>query len=130
MSDLWALYQYNVFDALDSGDMRLLWILINRLSYEPKSLWRAKALAESPAVGLQQTQERDHVIEWFGWDTQASILASVYDKLDIILDAVMKHGMKHKRIKLDNPYPRPGSSRQYVARSTDDLFNFFGSELT
>lgn len=106
--------------------MRLLWILIERLSYEPKSLWRAKYLADSPPINKLTKAEPNHMLEWYGWDTQATVLAGVYDKLDVILDAIIKHGAKNARIKLSNPYPRPGTNSRHVATSTDDLFNFFG----
>lgn len=126
VSDLWALYQFNVYDAIESGDMRLLWVLINRLSYEAKSLWRAKTLAETPRVKGTK-QERDYTSEWFGWDSTSNILASVYDKLDVLLDAVVKHGSK-KQIKLSNPYQRPGSVDRRIANSLDDVLNFFGTD--
>lgn len=78
---------------------------MDRLAYEPRSLWRAKQLAQNPP---NDSDIDNPVAQWFGWGKTESLLADIFDGLALNTDVTAKYGSK-KRPKLSNPYPRPGA---------------------
>jgi hypothetical protein len=115
------LYRFDVFGVFRSGDFRLVEILLARLSYEPKSLWRAKLLTELPDDG-SEVGDPDPVVAWFGWGRVEQMVADVYDQLSLNTDVTLKHGTK-MRPKVYSPYPRPDVRRKAV--SFDAIEQFF-----
>lgn len=65
--DFWALYGLSVDDVQKSpGMVRVFYELLERIAYEPFSLYRAQRLGGD---------------YWFGWTTENDVLASIVEEL-------------------------------------------------
>lgn len=123
-SDLLALYQFDVWDAIDGrAPVRVAASYIQRLIYEPKSVWRAKQLG-GPEL-------KDH-IRYFGWDANSDILADVFDAINaqtrqaVLANTDPKHQDKVPEIP---PYPRPGVEEVKPPEPPKQSLADFGMQL-
>lgn len=88
MGDLWALFHLDLHEQLDRPCIDVLWECMQRLPYEPRSMWRAKELGGE---------------KWFGWDLPTSMQADLIDAVKFQTSATAVN----KRAKLKHPVERP-----------------------
>jgi len=109
-----AIYGFDIWDAIDGRvPLRRALALLDRLSDEPKSIWRAKQLG-GPEL-------KDYT-KWIGWDANTYLLADLYDAIQqnsALLIAV--NSDKHEVPEIP-PYPRP--SDKPVEKPTQSLDDF------
>lgn len=91
--DMWALYGVDVYGPFR---IRLVEALLERLNYEPNSLWRANQLGGP---------------EWFGWGTAERMMADLIDRASMSAKAGGK-------IKPSEVYPRPDPASKTRVVST------------
>lgn len=117
-SDLLALYGFDIWDAIDGRvPVRRALQLLDRLSYEPKSLWRAKAFGGS---------ELDKYSAYLGWDPTTYVIADLIDAVNINTLTVIAANSDGKSQPDFEPYPRPGVGKETKPTETLDSF---GSKL-
>lgn len=123
-ADLLVLYGFDIWDAIDGRlPLRRAVSYINRLVYEPKSVWRAKQMGGS--------ELKDH-IQYYGWDANSSILADMFDAINqqtrhqIIANTDEKHRDKVPEI---DPYPRPGVGEVKQPEPPKQSLADFGMQL-
>ena len=102
-TDLWALYQFDAWEALGSDSRRvaLLFGLVERLQYEPMSVYRAETAGN---------------MEFMGWTRQATVLSAIYN--------VLAARAKGKSLKKNEMYPVPEvqkKRREPAPRSVKEL---------
>lgn len=99
VGDMWALYGVDV-----TGPFRVALVLrlLERLAYEPFSLWRAKRLSDDA--------------RWFGWGLVNQQLADLVDRASI----TAKTAGKGATLKDSERSPRPGDEDQKRVVSTRD----------
>lgn len=95
---MFALYGVDVFGPVR---VSLLEGLLERLAYEPTSLWRAKQMGGA---------------EWFGWGAPEMQRADMVDRLSMVAKAQGKAG----RLSPSERYPRPVQSERKRVVSTRD----------
>ena len=95
------LYGVDVDEWVWRPDVRLLVGLIERLPYEPRSMYRARSLGDDT---------------WFGWTTEAALLAEMVDmQAFAAAAAAVNKKARHKRI-----VARPEVQKQTRVVSTRD----------
>ena len=116
-SDLLALYRFDIWDAIDGRvPVRQALQLINRLSFEPKSIWRAKYFGGS---------ELKEYGKFYDWDATTYVMADVVDAVNANSAMIASvFGGEAPEIEL---YPRPGSA-QAPERPKESLADF-GNKL-
>lgn len=119
-SDLLALYGFDIWDAIDGRvPLRRAITLLDRLAYEPKSVWRAKQLGGP---------ELEDYSRYLNWDTTTYVLA---DLIDVVRENtavfVGANSEGHKMPEFD-PYPRP--DHQKVQSPKASLDNFANNLIT
>lgn len=126
-SDLLALYGFDIWDAIDGRvPVRQALQLIERLGFEPKSIWRAKAFGGSELKDYQK---------YFGWDSNSYVLADLIDAVNINTLTLVASNSDGKAPDFE-PYPRPGSADkpETPVQSLDDfargLAGMFGADIT
>lgn len=86
--------------------MQLAASLIQRLKYEPRSVWRAKQLG-GPEL-------KDHM-RFIGWDASTDVLADIYDAINANTRTIMAIVSEDESKIPDIPhYPRPGDDTPEV----------------
>lgn len=97
------LYGVDVDEWVWRPDVRLLVGLIERLPYEPRSMYRARSLGDDA---------------WFGWTTEAALLAEMVDmQAFAAAAAAVNKKARHKRI-----VARPEVQKQTrVVTTRDDV---------
>ena len=97
------LYGVDVDEWVWRPDVRLLVGLIERLPYEPRSMYRARSLGDD---------------DWFGWTTEAALLAEMVDmQAFAAAAAAVNKKARHKRI-----VSRPEVQKQTrVVTTRDDV---------
>lgn len=73
----------------------MLWQCVQRLPYEPRSLWRAQELGGE---------------KWFGWDLPTSLLADLIDAVKFQTSATAVN----KKARLKDPVERPDPKKKPV----------------
>lgn len=122
--DLYALYQFDIWEAIRGrASLSLAVSLIQRLKYEPRSVWRAKQLG-GPEL-------KDH-IRYVGWDANSDILADLFDALNqqtrhqILANTPPE---KQKNVPEIEPYPRPGIGEVKQPEPPKQSLADFGTQL-
>jgi len=120
--DLLALYDFDIWDAIDGRlPVRRAASYIQRLIYEPKSVWRAKQLG-GPEL-------KDH-IRYFGWDANSDILADVFDAINGNTRTIMSIvSQDQSKVPDIDPYPRPGVEEVKAPEPPKQSLADFGSQL-
>lgn len=96
---MWALYRIDVYGPFR---VRLVASLLERLSHEPFSLWRAKHLGDDG--------------RWFGWGLANQQLADLIDRATM----TAKTAGKGAKLSAREFAPRPdGSSKKKVISTRD-----------
>ena len=102
-SDLWALYRIDVRERLELGRMDLVLLLIERLRYEPRSLFRASLLGGD---------------DWFGWGLPESLMASLVDGQGFQTQATAVHKKARFKAIVDRPEV---AKKSRVVSTRDDV---------
>ena len=91
MADLWALYRFDAWSAHggSSRDVALAFGLIDRLRFEPMSMYRAEMAGNE---------------DFMGWTRDSSILAAIYN--------ATAAGNKGKKLTAKETYPVPEVKKQ------------------
>ena len=113
-SDLLVLYGFDIWDAIDGRvPVRRAFIYLDRLCYEPRSVWRAKQLGGP---------ELEDYAPYIGWDSTHSMLADLSDQIQFLTNAYQAVNTEsHKMMDLD-PYPRPNLKKiKKPSTSLDDF---------
>ena len=120
--DLLGLYGFDIWDAIDGRvPLRQATSLIQRLMYEPKSVWRAKQLG-GPEL-------KDH-IRYFGWDANSDILADVFDAINGNTRTIMSIvSQDQSKVPDLEPYPRPGLEEVKAPEPPKQSLADFGLQL-
>lgn len=119
-SDLLALYGFDIWDAIDGRvPIRQAVTLINRLSFEPMSIWRAKEFGGP---------ELESYSRYIGWDANSYILADVVDAVNSNTSSFIAANSSGNNVPELKPYPRPGQGedKPTPVASLDD---FVGGKL-
>lgn len=123
-ADLLVLYGFDIWDAIDGRlPLRRAYSYIQRLVYEPKSVWRAKQLG-GPEL-------KDH-INYYGWDANSAILADLYDALNVNTRTMIAQNTpaeKQGSIPEITPYPRPGVEEVKKPEPPKQSLADFGMQL-
>lgn len=96
---MWALYR---IDVTSPFRVRLVMRLLERLAFEPCSLWRAKRLSDDG--------------RWFGWGLANQQLADLVDRGTM----TAKTAGKGAKLKDSERAPRPGDQAEKRVVSTRD----------
>lgn len=78
--------------------MSILTSMIQRLPYEPRSMWRAKEQLGGP--------------EWYGWSRESAGLADLVDLMDLNTRATAQQRAKYQPLA-----PRPEGKKQTVVKA-------------
>lgn len=115
-SDLLAIYGFDIWDAIDGRvPIRRAITLLDRLTYEPRSIWRAKQL------GGPELQD---YAPYIGWDQTHAMMADLSDQIQLLTNAYQAvNSENHKMAELD-PYPRPQTKK--IKKPSESLDNFAG----
>lgn len=116
-SDLLALYRFDIWDAIDGRvPVRQALQLIDRLSFEPKSIWRAKYFGGS---------ELKDYGKFYDWNATTYVMADVVDAINH--NSAMIASVFGSEAPEVQPYPRPGNEPE-AAPPTESLADF-GNKL-
>lgn len=117
-SDLLAIYGFDIWDAIDGRvPVRRAMTLLDRLCYEPRSIWRAKQLGGP---------ELEDYAPYIGWEHTHTMLADMSDQIQLLTNLYQAvNSEKHEVAELD-AYPRPNLKKiKKPSQSLDD----FASQL-
>lgn len=117
-SDLLALYGFDIWDAIDGRvPVRRALALLDRLTHESRSVWRAKQLGGS---------ELKDYSRYLDWNATTYVIADLIDAVNqnsAYLIGINSDGNKMPDVP---PYPRPGHETTKPKSSLDD---FVGGQL-
>lgn len=113
-SDLLALYGFDIWDAIDGRvPVRRAFVYLDRLTYEPQSIWRAKQLGGP---------ELEDYAPYIGWSSTHAMLADLSDQIQFLTNVYQAvNSEKHQLAELD-PYPRPNLKKIKKPSSSLDDF--------
>lgn len=113
-SDLLAIYGFDIWDAIDGRvPIRRAITLLDRLLYEPKSIWRAKQLGGS---------ELENYAPYIGWDTTHAMIADLSDQIQMLTNYYQAVNSENHQVAQLEPYPRPNLKKlKKPSQSLDDF---------
>lgn len=121
--DLRALFGFSPEEVWEPSGLTLATQLIDRLAFEPRSIWRARQIESVPA----KSASTDTALPFFAWDETSNALALIADELQALRNQVAAMG-SGKRPRKITPYPRPTKRKKHTPKSLDqvnwDFFNF------
>lgn len=118
-SDLLAIFGFDIWDAIDGRvPCRRAWSYLDRLVYEPMSVWRAKQMGGP---------ELKDYIKFIGWDAKAYILADIADAIQMDMNVTLAANSKDHKLPELQPYPRPSDKK--VEKPSAKLEDFAGTLL-
>lgn len=122
-SDLLAIFGFDIWDAIDGRvPVRRALMYLDRLAYEPKSIWRAKQLGGP---------ELEDYTPYIGWDLTHSMLADLNDQVQFLINMTQAINSENHQMAEIDPYPRPNLKKiKKPSQSLDDfaanLINIIG----
>lgn len=119
-SDLLALYGFDIWDAIDGRvPVRRAITLLDRLTYEPRSIWRAKQLGGS---------ELEDYAPYIGWELTHTMMADLSDQIQLLTNVYRAVNSENRKVAELEPYPRPSTKK--IEKPSASLDNFAGNLLS
>lgn len=118
-SDLLAIFGFDIWDAIDGRvPIRRAMAYLDRLCYEPRSVWRAKQLGGS---------ELKDYAPYIGWDQTHTMLADLSDQVQYLTKLYLGANSESRKVEEVDPYPRPNLKK--IEKPSASLDNFVGNLL-
>lgn len=122
--DLFALYGFDLWDAIEGRvPIRRAYYLLDRLKYEPKSVWRAKQL------GGPELKDYSRFLDW---DSRCDLMADTIDAVNFSSwVALAINSPQNSQPPLPDPYPRPSDDvkKNAAVKKPEQTLDDFGKVL-